>query len=165
MRSTLGVVVRTSIMRVIGLGVFGLVAACAGDDGPSDEVDCTKVTGTDEFRVGLEKVGNNGLLNFQMLSAEPAPPQRGDNTWLIQINAMQSGVIGAPLEGAMLTITPFMPEHQHGSPIRAEATPADEAGQYTVEPVNLWMPGVWETTIRATQGATIDSAIFRFCIN
>jgi hypothetical protein len=43
--------------------------------------------------------------------------------------------------------------------------PAGPPGQYTLSPVNLWMPGVWETTIRATSGATIDSAVFRFCIN
>jgi hypothetical protein len=30
--------------------------------------------------------------------------------------------------------------------------------------VNFSMPGVWETTIRATSGATTDSAMFRFCL-
>lgn len=33
-----------------------------------------------------------------------------------------------------------------------------------MEPVNLWMPGVWETTIRATAGTTTDSAVYKFCI-
>ena len=72
---------------------------------------------------------------------------------------------GAPIEGATLNVTPFMPEHQHGSPLRVQVSAAGQPGQYTLSPVNLWMPGVWETTIRATSGTTTDSAVYRFCIN
>ncbi len=142
-----------------------LVAACGGDDHDDDPVDCTAVTGTDEFVVGLQKTGAGGMLDFQLMSAEPAPPARNDNTWVVQVSSMQSGVVGVPIDGATLTVTPFMPEHQHGSPIRVTVTPAGTAGQYLLSPVNLWMPGVWETTIRATSGSTTDTAIYKFCIN
>jgi hypothetical protein len=27
------------------------------------------------------------------------------------------------------------------------------------------MPGVWETTVKATSGETSDTAVYRFCIN
>lgn len=143
---------------------MSLVAACGGED-EGEDVDCTQVAGTDEFVVGLEKVGTLGALDFKMMSAEPAPPARGDNTWVFEIRTMDSGVVGAPLDGAMLTVTPFMPAHQHGTPIKVNVTPAGQAGQYTVTPVNLWMPGVWETTIRATHETTTDTAVYRFCIN
>ena len=140
-----------------------VVPACSGDDGTSDgdSVDCTKVSGADEFTVGLAKDGSSGMLDFAMMSADPAPPTRGDNTWIVQINDMN----GAPLEGAMLTVTPFMPAHQHGTPITVKTTPAGAPGQYTLSPVNLWMPGVWETTIRATSATATDSALYAFCIN
>ena len=141
------------------------VAACGTHDSHDPEVDCTMVTGTDTFVVGLEKPGEAGLLDFQLMSADPAPPARDDNTWVVQVNQLNSGVVGAPIDGATLNVTPFMPEHQHGSPIRVQVSAAGEPGQYTLSPVNLWMPGVWETTIRATSGATTDSVVYRFCIN
>jgi hypothetical protein len=149
------------------LVVVGLLAlgACGGDDEGEETVDCTKVTDADEFVVGLQKTGKDGLLDFKLMSADPAPPARDDNTWVVQVSAMQSGVVGAPIDGATLTANPFMPQHQHGTPIRVTVTPVGQPGQYTLSPVNLWMPGVWETTIRATSGDTTDSAVYRFCIN
>jgi hypothetical protein len=154
-----------SIMKsFVVLGSLWL-GACAGHDGDDEPVDCTKVTGTDEFVVGLQKTGTGGLLDFKLMSADPAPPARNDNTWIVQVSLMESGVVGAPIDGATLAVNPFMPEHQHGSPIRVTVTAAGSPGQYTLSPVNLWMPGVWETTIRATSGTTTDSAIYRFCIN
>lgn len=158
---------RTQIMRsslVLGLALIG--TACGtneGDDG-GGEVDCATVTGTDTFFKGLPKTGRDGLLAYKLMSAMPAPPARGDNSWVVQINTMSSGVVGTPLDGADITVTPFMPSHQHGSPIKVEVTPMGDPGMYTLEPVNLWMPGVWETTITATSGTTTDSAIYKFCI-
>lgn len=140
-----------------------LLAACGTDSGDdSMEIDCTMVTGADTFTVGLEKMGQGGTLDFKLLSATPSPPARGDNSWVVQINQTASGA--APLEGAQLQVTPFMPAHQHGSPIMVQITPMADAGQYKLEPVNLWMPGVWETTIRASAGSSTDSAVYKFCI-
>jgi hypothetical protein len=140
-----------------------LLAACGTDSGDDEPmVDCTMVTGADTFTVGLEKLGQGGTLDFKLMSATPSPPARGDNSWVVQINQTASGA--APLEGAQLQVTPFMPAHQHGSPIMVQITPMPDAGQYKLEPVNLWMPGVWETTIRASAGTSTDSAVYKFCI-
>ena len=139
-----------------------LLAACGGDDGTEDMVDCSKVTGADTFVVGLEKMGTT--MDFKLMSVTPSPPARGDNAWVLQINSMASGVVGAPIDGAMLQVTPFMPAHQHGSPIQVMITPGTTAGEYNLSPVNLWMPGVWETTIRATSSTSSDSAVYKFCI-
>lgn len=142
-----------------------VLAGCSGDDGmTTDMVDCSKVS-ADTFVVGLEKMGMNGAMDFKLMSATPAPPARGDNAWVVQINSMASGVVGAPVDGAMLQVTPFMPAHQHGSPIMVQITPGTTTGEYNLSPVNLWMPGVWETTIRATSSAAVsDSAVYKFCI-
>jgi hypothetical protein len=155
---------RSSLVSVGSIALVSLVAACGGPEG-DDEVDCSMVTGTDTFVVGLDKPGAGGTLDFQLMSADPAPPARDDNTWIVQLSSMASGVVGAPIDGATFAVTPFMPEHQHGSPIRVEITPvAGQVGQYTLSPVNMWMPGVWETTIMATSGDTSDKAVYRFCI-
>lgn len=158
---------RTHLMQsllVVGLGLVG--TACGGDDGTGDdaEVNCSTVMGADTFVVGLEKAGANGMLDYKMMSATPAPPARGDNSWVFQISTMTSGVVGNPLDGASLTVTPFMPAHQHGSPIQVQVSPMTDPGTYKLEPVNLWMPGVWETTIRAVSGTTSDTVVYRFCI-
>jgi YtkA-like len=138
------------------------LVACMDHGAHEDEpVDCTMVSGADTFVVGLSRDGGGGQLGFAMMSAEPAPPARGDNIWVVQV----SDPGGTPMDGMNLTVTPFMPAHQHGTPIMVGVTPAGTAGQYTLSPVNLWMPGVWETTIRAQSGATVDSATFTFCIN
>lgn len=153
---------RSSVVSAV---LVSLVSACGGHE-EDPEVDCETVTGTDTFVVGLDKPGAGGTLDFQLMSADPAPPARDDNSWIVQINAMSSGVIGAPIDGATLAVTPFMPAHQHGSPIRAQVTPvAGQPGQYAISPVNLWMPGIWETTIQATAGDTTDKAVYRFCID
>lgn len=145
---------------------LGLAACGSSDGGPdaSDMVDCSTIQGTDTFRVGLEHQGANGAVDFQMMSADPAPPARGDNTWEIQLNTMSSGVVGSPLDGATINVTPFMPAHQHGTPVQVQVTPAGDPGQYTLSPVNLWMPGVWETTIDVSSGSTTDHAVYKFCI-
>src|SRR5512140_226849 len=139
----------------LGLLLVLPVAAC-GTNAPSDAdtVDCSTVTGVDTFVVGLEHQGVGGTLDFKLMSVDPAPPQRGDNTWIVQINAMASGVVGNPVDGLTLQVTPFMPAHQHGSPITPVITPQATSGQYEIKPVNLWMPGVWETTIQATSPST-----------
>jgi hypothetical protein len=135
-----------------------VVAACAPAEEEMD-VDCTKVVGADTFVVGLEKTGRDGVLAFQLMSVTPAPPARYDNTWTVHIIAS-----GSPLENAQLQVTPFMPKHEHVSAIRVEPTPMTEAGHYKLDHVNFSMPGVWETTIRATAGTTSDSAVYKFCI-
>ena len=153
-------------MRLTLLACLGL-AACSGSNSGVDAaevVDCSTITGVDTFVVPLKKAGANGAIYFQMMSADPAPPARNDNTWVVQINAMQAGVVGSPVDGASLVVTPFMPAHQHGSPKMVVVTPAGQPGWYTLSPVFLWMPGVWETTISVTSGQTTDSAVYKFCI-
>jgi hypothetical protein len=153
-------------MRLTLIACLGL-AACGSSGGGADAeemVDCSTIQGTDTFVVGLEKTGAQGAIDFKMMSASPAPPARGNNTWVVQINAMQSGVVGSPVDGASMVVTPFMPAHQHGTPIPVGISPAGMPGQYTLDPVNLWMPGVWETTIQVTSGSTTDSAVYKFCI-
>lgn len=150
-------------MRYLPVLLLSL-AACGTDHGSEDPVDCTKVTGTDTFVVGLQKDGDGSKLDYSMMLADPNPPQRGDNTWTVRINEVASGT---PLANATLDVVPFMPAHGHDSPKTVNITAGTVPGEYVLEPVNLWMPGVWETTIKATSmdGATTDTALYTFCIN
>lgn len=147
--------------------ILTLLGACTGG-GTEPTVDavnaCMNETRADTFVVGIDKKGAAGNLDFQLMSGDPAPPARGDNTWVIQLSSMNAGVVGGPIAGADLVVTPFMPDHGHGTPIKVNVTPAATSGQYQLSPINMWMPGYWETTVQATDGATTDSAVFKFCI-
>jgi len=156
---------RTSGMPRLALAALALLGAC-GDDGalPDAGYNCEIEDRDDVYTAGMEKTGADGM-TFRLVSSDPAPPSRYDNTWVIEI--LDAG--GAPLDDAEVEVVPFMPDHGHGTGFVAVVTPdPDVDGRYTVVPVNLFMPGLWEVTIRATPAggtaADRDSAVFTFCI-
>ena len=152
---------------VLWVGIVG-AAGCGGGAAPPDADEalaCMTSGRGDIYAVGLEHPGVAGLLDFKLMQADPAPPARNLNTWVIQVNAMSGGVVGAPAAGASMTVTPFMPDHQHGAGayrVKVEAMP--DAGQYKLSEINTWMPGYWEITIDATAGAVRDTVVYKFCI-
>lgn len=143
--------------------VVVLSAACgSGDDGNPipDQVDCSKETRADTYAAGMSKTGAQGF-EFRLMEAAPTPPAKGDNDWTIEVLDASS----TPMDGISLDITPFMPDHGHGTTVNADITPTQEAGTYDVNPVNLWMPGYWEITVDASDDSgPLDSAVFAFCI-
>jgi hypothetical protein len=164
------------LVLILGLAAVG----CGGSSGSGDDTggggadadypsyNCATETRADTFSVGLEKMGAAGLFDFKMMTADPAPPARYNNTWVIEVDALTSGVAGAPmtgLDGSDFTVVPYMPDHQHGTSIKAEVTPATAAGQYQITPVNLYMPGLWQTTIQVNSNGMKDHAVFSFCIS
>ena len=151
---------------LIATTLLASITACGGGgvvDTDSATYNCATETRADTFVVGLDKRGAATALDFKLVQADPAPPARNDNTWQLQISAMSGGVVGNTVAGASLTVTPFMPDHQHGTPIQVGITDKG-GGMYQLSPVNMWMPGLWETTIQATSASGSDQAVFRFCI-
>jgi hypothetical protein len=154
-------------MRLLMLApfVFAAAACHGGEMTPdADEALACMTSGRgDNYAVGLQHTGTNQAYVFKMMSAMPAPPARNLNTWVIQISWEATG---APVTGASLNVSPFMPDHQHGpgayTPQVQELT---TPGQYQISDINTWMPGYWEVTIDATTPDKIeDSAVFKFCI-
>jgi hypothetical protein len=153
-------------MRTLfALSFASLAAACAGDDGghmiDDKTYNCAAETRDEDYFAGIEKVGKSGKLTFKIIEATPAPPANGDNMWILQLTSQTAA---APVTGAAMIVTPFMPDHRHGTPINVTIQPTATPGQYKLEPVNMWMPGVWETTIEASAGADTDKAVFTFCL-
>jgi hypothetical protein len=149
------------------LSAVGAAGCHGGSTGPdADEALACMTSGRgDTYAVGLQHTGANAAYIFKMMSAMPAPPGRNLNTWVIQITWEATG---APVTGASLTVTPFMPDHQHGpgayTPQVMELT---TPGQYQISDINTWMPGYWEITLDAVVPGTSpveDSAVFKFCI-
>jgi hypothetical protein len=139
--------------------LFSCIPACGDDDASSPaEGGCGTDERVDPFGLGLSKPGIQWT--FQLMSATPAPPAKGDNEWVVQVQ--DPG--GTPVEGITLSIRPWMPDHGHGSTRPATITPLASPGQFRISPLNLWMPGFWEITLSASKDGGQDSAVFGVCI-
>ena len=159
---------RTSLLLGLVVAPALSLIACGADDGhhmdADDPVNCALET-TDTFVAGLQKTGVGGKLDFRLMQATPTPPSRGDNTWIVEVRSLNNGVVGSPISNATSYVTPFMPKHAHPA-ISGEVTPTANPGGYRMTGVNLWMPGVWETTIEveATTASGADQVVYAFCL-
>lgn len=145
------------------------LVACGDDDGhgghDGDHADaghdCEADTRDEEFVAGMSKTGSADAYTFTLVDSTPAPPDKGDNAWTLELTDAE----GAPVDGVDFEVEPFMPDHAHGTPKQVVVTPMGD-GLYGLDPVNLFMPGLWEITVRAVDGdTTLDSVVFRFCIS
>jgi len=151
-----------AVLPAVALGCGG--SGNAGPDADITTYDCAADTRAQTYVAGLEVKGESGKLDFKLMDADPAPPARGNNTWTLQIDAMSNNVVGSGVAGATMVATPFMPDHGHGTPIKVEITDQG-GGMYQLTPVNLWMPGYWETTLTVTtSSAGADTAVYKFCL-
>lgn len=131
----------------------------SGDTHDEEQGDCAAETRDDEFALGLSKTG--ALVEASFVSADPAPPIKGDNTWLIEFHDLG----GQPLSDLDVVAIPMMPDHGHGTTINAEVTAMQTPGHYEITPVNLFMTGYWEITFEVTlAGGEQDSLMFGFCV-
>lgn len=149
---------------VVALAIAPAATACSSDDGGDDDTtyNCEADDRDEPFLANLTRVGAGGV-RFTIVEGAPVQLVRGTNTWTLVVDKD-----GAPLTGvdASLKLTPFMPDHQHGTGVKAVWTPVDGMpGRYQVGPINLWMPGIWEITIEATPtGLPRDAVLFKFCL-
>lgn len=82
---------------------------------------------------------------------DPATPKTGDNKLTLTV----TGKDGKPVTGAGIAITPWMPDHNHGS----DKTPlvTEKAnGEYAVESVGYTMPGAWVLKVNVTHAGGLD---------
>ena len=152
----------SSVFAVAALSGCGNESSDDDDDDFVDALasfDCEAETRDEDFFAGMSKTGGGGT-EVILVDSTPAPPSRGDNTFIVELRDGDNDLI----DGATFELVPFMPDHNHGTPIDAVVKPLVGApGRYEVEPVNLWMPGVWEITIDVAD-PTPDEVLFTFCI-
>jgi hypothetical protein len=140
-------------------GTVGDAGGDAADDGDGgDQVSCIGDPRVDTYSANLEKTSVAGM-KVKIHTADPAPPANGVNDWLLTITDAN----GQPIDNAALTVTPFMPDHGHGTSVVPEITP-QSGGTYDVNPLYLFMPGVWRVTISVQSNGSTDSVAFFFCI-
>jgi hypothetical protein len=123
------------------------------DSGPT--VSCDKDSRVDTYVANLEKKSANGALTATLVASDPAPPIRGTNTWTLKL----VDATGKPVTSDV-TITPFMPDHGHGTSVKPTPT-AQPDGTWKIDNLYFFMPGVWRITIQS--GA--DSVEYFFCVD
>jgi hypothetical protein len=142
---------------------------------PTGAVDCANDARLGNY-VDVDTMGELGVLSFRLEQADGGTVAvvghaqldaqlphhggaRGTNTFQLQIH----DTAGTPMVGE-LRVELRMPDHGHGTSVRPRIS-AGPDGQYTIEQLYLFMPGVWRIGLDARDaGATIDRKALFFCI-
>jgi hypothetical protein len=137
-------------------------------DHPTGEVPdggsgATACDGRGQALQGLEvaaEVDAGGTLTLSFIDGEPMPPIVGNNSWSFRLE-----LDGEPLTDASsaITVTPFMPDHGHGTPTAVNVEEED-AGTYRFEPVHTRMAGYWEMRIDVETDEVSAALVFGVCV-
>lgn len=170
MRQTVG---RLCLLVALGAGGCGSGTPAAMPDSGAvqgaDFIDCSAETRATPYAPGMKETSISGAWVVKLLDntfavngkALAEAPAKGTDAWTIEVD---DAVSGTPTDGVVTGVSPWMPDHRHGTtPVMVSAA---GAGTYTVTPLYLYMSGYWEITVNLTgaAGAAGDSAMFPLCI-
>ncbi|MGH7281096.1 MAG: FixH family protein [Polyangiaceae bacterium] len=157
----------SSAKTALLLGLFGVLAsACSSSSSSGNQAApapslCATDSRAQTYASGMEQKGSAGALSVKLESINPNPVIKGNNVWTIQVVDAN----GAPVDGATITVKPYMPDHGHGSSIIPQVAAGTDPGTYDISLLNLFMPGIWTVTFDVTTSANVtDSAVFTFCV-
>ena len=112
----------------------------------------------DEYVAGVERVTDNGLFLVTLVRSTPTPKFTGDYTWLVTV---EDAACGTPTD-VHVKAEPTMPQHGHGTtPEFTEAT-LNEANEFTLTDMDLFMPGVWQIEISVETGDGTEDTVSWF---
>ena len=126
----------------------------------------------DNWQLPIAKTSEGGAYKVTLMSSAAAIPVIGDSTttWTI---AVADATTGAAISGATITVLPWMPDHGHGTSVRAVVTEnAGAPGQYALEPLYFFMAGYWTVTLTIDSASTAgdadggasDKVVFSLCL-
>lgn len=145
-----------------------VASGCGGGGGAADPVDGFATCATDSrampYHAGMSVPSSDGIFTVKLLRSNPGPPVKGQNTWTVEVDEVDTG---AALDGLDLAVVPAMPDHPYHGTEPVVVTPAG-TGSYTLEPVYLYMSGVWQvkfTLVGPMVGSGVtDTAVIPVCI-
>ena len=160
------------VLRPLALSLLlvtvAVTACSSSDDGGSSGTSgtsgttgaCATDTRKDIYTAGLAKQ-TSGALSVKLMEATPAPPAKQSNA----LTFVVTDAAGKPVDDATLSVTPFMPDHGHGSSVKPTITPKG-GGTYDVANVYLPMPGLWRLTVTVQlPNVAAQDVAFSFCID
>jgi hypothetical protein len=123
-------------------------------------IDCTTDPRVLQYAPNLTVTSASGALDFILLNSNPAPPAAETNVWAMKIT--NSSGVSQP--DVTANVVPFMPDMGHGTSIVPSMT-SNGDGTYAVQPLYLFMAGVWTITFTTVPASgPSDSAVFFFCV-
>ncbi len=90
---------------------------------------------------------DTGRYHIEVRTTPQQPPVHG----VVQVElSIRDTKTGTPLDGATISVVPWMPSHAHGTSVTPTVTALGH-GAYRADDVSLYMPGSWQlrTTITA----------------
>ena len=133
----------------------------------ADFITCAAETRATPYSAGMSETSISGAWTVKLLNnifvldgkSLSEAPAKGTDTWNIEV----LDASGAPTDGVVTGVSPWMPDHRHGTtPVMVSAA---GAGTYTLTPLYLYMAGYWEITVNlAGTGSAADSAMFPICV-
>ena len=110
------------------------------------------------YAPGITATSIDGQMKVVFMSADPAPPADGLDSWSVKITDGSGNPLpNLPLIGSPTTL--FMPDMGHGA--NAPYIDGGAGGIYNYTEANLFMPGIWRVTFAVDGG---ESAQIFFCI-
>jgi len=144
---------------LVGMGCGSSGGSQPGGPDAGDVITCQNDPRVMTYASGLTVTSTSGSHKYVLLTSDPAPPARGNDTWTIKITDAQ----GNALSGLSASVLPFMPDHGHGTSVNASIT-ANSDGTYTVTPLYFFMPGVWRISFSVPPTQQSDVGNFFFCV-
>lgn len=142
-----------SARRLLVLTLACAAAAAACSDTPPESAAASSYP-ADAWVVAPS---DSGALRFELRTAPTQPPAHG--TISTELRALDA-TSGAPVDGLVLDVVPWMPAMGHGASI-APTTTAKGDGRYVSTNVDLFMPGRWALRVDVT-GARQDHVDLAF---
>jgi len=124
-----------------------MLVACSGVAVAQDDAKESWLTRSGYYRVsytpGLEPLTINRI-----------------HDWVFHINDAE----GAPINGATISVTGGMPEHNHGLPTDPRMTKSLGDGDYLLEGFRFHMSGYWELTVTVEADGRRDTVVISLTI-
>lgn len=111
---------------------------------------------TKHYANSLFEVTEKGLFSVEMLVLGDELGIGKNSLDIIVHDAADADVMGADI-----TVTPWMPDMGHGVKEKPVITERG-GGLYSIENVEITMPGLWELRVKVMKGAEEDVAVFTF---
>jgi hypothetical protein len=145
-------------MRIV-LPLLALsLAACGEEDDGMAVTPCSEESRAGPISVGTTAGAPEDGFVTTLQTAEPAPPEVGENTWSFRLTDGD----GQVLDGCDVGFFPTMPDHGHGTPTDPVLTDLGDGTHQAV--FELSMGGYWRVDIEATCGDDpVRSAVYHIC--
>lgn len=158
---------RVRLHTLAALAAAAALTACGDDhgddtphdpDGHGDTIGCQDDARAVPYTDDLSVTARSGDVRFVLTDADPTPPAQGLNRWTVRLIDAD----GEPVTDVTLSAEPFMPDHGHG-PTR-EPTVTASGDSFVIDELDLFMPGLWRITLRASDGDSEEVGELHLCI-